>query len=552
MAKNRVKVISLGGVAEIGKNMTVFEYKDDILIVDVGVGFPEEDMLGVDLVIPDISYLSDKLDKIRGIIITHGHEDHIGGLPFLLPQLNAPIYASELTLGLVATKLREAGLLDTADLRMVRPGDEVQVGAFDVEFFHVCHSIPDGVGLAIRTPVGLIVHTADFKFDQTPVDGHPTDFGRLAALGQEDVLVLFSDCVHVESPGYTPSERVVGQTFDRLFKQAEGRIIVATFASLISRVQQVLDVAYRHGRRVAVVGRSLENNARMALDLGYLTDPGNVVVKAGEAARLPHHEVVYIVTGSQGEPMAVLNRIANQDQGQIKIIAGDTVIVSANPIPGNETSVARIINNLFQQGANVIYSALDTVHVSGHASQEELKLMLNLLRPQFVVPIHGEYRHMVLYSKLAAELGIPEENVLLPDVGHVMEFGENYGRVTGKIRAGYVFVDGVTVGDIGHVVVRDRQLLAKDGMLIVVVSVDRKTGRLVAGPDIVSRGFVYMRESTELIEATKDKVRQAMDHNGDLHVEWSFLNQKIKETVSEFLYQRTRRRPMVLPVVMEV
>jgi ribonuclease J len=552
LAKERVKVISLGGVAEIGKNMTVFEYKDDIIIVDVGVGFPEEDMLGIDLVIPDITYLQDKLDRIRGIVITHGHEDHIGSLPYLLPQLNAPVYATRLTAGMIAGKLKESRLLEKTQLNVVKPGDSVKLGAFEVEFFHVCHSIPDGAGLIIRTPVGTLVHSGDFKLDQTPVDGMPTDYGRLAELGSEQVLALFSDCVHVEAPGYTPSEKVVGQTFERIFRAAEGRIIVATFASLISRVQQVIEVSAKLGRKVAVIGRSLENNVAIATELGYLDVPNGVLIKASEAAKLPPDQVTFVVTGSQGEPMAVLNRIANQDQAQIKIIPGDTVVVSANPIPGNETSVARIINSLFQQGANVVYGALDTVHVSGHASREELKLLINLVRPLYCVPVHGEYRMMVLYKKMAMEMGYPENQILLPDVGHVMEFGKDYGKITGKVKAGYVFVDGVTVGDIGHVVVRDRQLLSKDGMLMVVVTVDRKTGQVVAGPDIVSRGFIYMREATELIESTKEKVRAAIDHNGDVPAEWSFLNQKIKETVSEFLYQKTRRRPMVLPVVMEV
>lgn len=552
MSLQRVRIIPLGGVAEVGKNMTVLEYEEDILIIDVGVGFPEEEMLGIDLVIPDISYLYGKRERIRGILITHGHEDHIGALPYLLPEINAPIYATALSRGLIEVKLRENGMLGQADLHTVEPGDFVRLGAFTVEFFQVCHSIPASVGLAIETPAGMVVHTSDFKFDQTPVDGRATDFAKLAELGGRNVLVLLSDCVHVESPGFTPSEQVVGEAFDRIFRQAQGRIIVATFASLISRVQQVIDTAFRYGRKVAVVGRSLENNVPMARELGYLKVPEYTLVSLNEINKLPYRDTVLIVTGSQGEPTAVLGRMANQDYRQVRIVEGDTVIVSANPIPGNESSVARIIDNLLQQGADVIYGAVDTVHVSGHASQEELKLMLNLLRPRFLVPFHGEYRHMVLYRKLATSVGIPEENVILSDAGSVMEFEEGFGKVVGKVPAGYVFVDGVTVGDVGSIVVRDRQLLARDGILIAVLTIDRQTGQLVAGPDIVSRGFVYMREADELIESTKDKVREALSNGRDAPAEWSFLHRKIKDVVSEFLYSKTRRRPLVLPVVMEV
>ncbi|MCL5959897.1 MAG: ribonuclease J [Chloroflexi bacterium] len=552
MSSDRVRIIPLGGVAEVGKNMTVIGYGDDLLIIDVGVGFPEEEMLGIDLVIPDISYLAGKRDRIRGILITHGHEDHIGALPYLLPEINAPIYATALSRGLIEVKLRENGMLGQADLRTVDPGDVVELGPFTVEFFQVCHSIPASVGLAIDTPAGLIVHTSDFKFDQTPVDGRATDFAKLAELGGKNVLVLLSDCVHVESPGFTPSEQVVGEAFDRIFRQAQGRIIVATFASLISRVQQVIDTAFRYGRKVAVVGRSLENNIPMARELGYLKVPEDTLVSLNEINKLPYHDTVLIVTGSQGEPTAVLGRMANQDYRQVRIVQGDTVIVSANPIPGNESSVARIIDNLLQQGADVIYGAVDTVHVSGHASQEELKLMLNLLRPRYLVPFHGEYRHMVLYRKLATSVGIPEENIILSDAGSVMEFEDNFGKVVGKVPAGYVFVDGVTVGDVGSIVVRDRQLLARDGILIAVVTIDRQTGHLVAGPDIVSRTFSLVREADELIESTKEKVREALTNGREAPAEWSFLHHKIKDVVSEFLYSKTRRRPLVLPVVMEV
>ncbi len=549
----RVRVIPLGGVAEVGRNMWVIEYQEDILLIDAGLMFPEGDMLGVDLILPDISYLRDKTERIRALVITHGHEDHIGALPYVLSDLGLPpIYATRLTQGLISVKLREAGLQRTSEMREIRPGEDVEIGPFRLEFYRVAHSIPDGVGVVIGTPAGLIVHSGDFKLDYTPVDGRPTDTAKLAELGQRDVLALLCDCVRVEASGYTPPEKTVGDTFDTIFGQAEGRVIIATFASNISRVQQIIDTAYRHYRKVAVVGRSMESNVRMAQELGYLEIPEDTMRRLSEVLHLPAEEAVILCTGSQGEPMSVLSRIANRDHPQFRIQSGDTVIFSASPIPGNEESIHRVINSLFQQGAEVIYSALAQVHVSGHASQEELKLILSLVRPQFVVPIHGDYRHMALLRKLARSLEYQDGQVLMPHNGSIMELGPDVGQITGKVNTSNIFVDGLTVGEVSHVVVRDRQMLARDGFLMVVLAVDQRTGHVVSGPDMVSRGFVLGRESQDVLEEARDVVLQALDHGGDVPSDWSFANHKIKESLGKFLYKRTQRRPMILPLVMEV
>jgi len=551
----RIRFIPIGGLGEVGKNMAVVEYGEDIVIIDVGMGFPEEEMFGVDLVLPDISYLKDKQHRIRGICITHAHEDHIGGLGWLLPQLQAPIYGTPLSLGLISNKLRERGLLESAELRQVLAGDVVQLGALQVEFVHVCHSIPDACLLAIHTPLGTIIHTGDFKLDPTPVDGYPTDYEALARLGREGVLGLFTDCVHVETPGYTPSEQVVGKTLDPIIANATGRVILATFGSLISRVQQVIDIAYKYNRKVALLGRSMENNVRVANELGYLNIPDGVLVEVRDTARLHDNEVVVICTGSQGEPTSALSRIANDDSKHWSVKPGDLYILSATPIPGNENSVSRVINNLFMKGAEVIYSSLAQVHVSGHASQEEHKLMLNLLRPKYVTPIHGERRHLVMYSKIAQSMGISKENIFLVENGYVVELNADAAHVAGRVPAGHVFVDGMRVGDVGEVVIRDRQHLARDGVLLVVVTIDRSTGELVAGPDIVTRGFVYSAEAGALLDDTKVQVRNALSHpNGKSNIspDWNYLNKKIRDTVSQYLYGQTKRRPMVLPVVVEV
>jgi ribonuclease J len=557
MAKNRIRVIPLGGAGEVGRNMWVLEAGDEIVLLDCGVMFPEAEMLGVDLVLPDISYLRDQKEKIKAILLTHGHEDHIGAIPYILPELGfPPVYGTPLTIGMVTGKLKEHRLLDKTTLIRFQAREAFTVGAMKVEPFHVAHSIPDTVGFAITTALGMVIYLTDWKFDHTPVDGQPTDLSMFAELGQRNPLVLITDCVRVESRGYTPSEQTVGEAFDTIFATAPGRIVVATFASNISRVQQVIDSAEAYGRKVMLAGRSMENNSRIALDLGYLRVQPGTLIRPHEMAAYPDDQIAVVCTGSQGEPMAALARMANRDYPNLKVKEGDTVVVSATPIPGNEISVGRVINNLFRLGADVIYGGTHNVHVSGHAAQEELKMALALLRPEFVVPFHGDFRHMVLYRKLATGMGelMKAENVLLPENGAILEFSRGFGKIVSKAQVGYVYVDGTSVGDVGNVVVRDRQMLARDGILMVVVGIDRTTGELVAGPDIVSRGFVYMRESDGLIDSTKETVRTALSRNGTgaTEVDGSFVNRKVKDVVSEYLYEQTRRRPMVIPVIMEV
>jgi ribonuclease J len=539
--------------------MWVLEHGEEILILDCGVMFPEADMLGVDLVLPDVTYLRDKTDRIKAILLTHGHEDHIGGTPHLIADLGfPPIYGTPLTLGMVSNKLKEHRLLDRTTLVPIQDNDVIKLGSFTVEPFHIAHSIPDAVGFGITTPSGLVIYLTDWKLDHTPVDGKPTDITKIAELGRRKPLLLITDCVRVETKGYTPSETSVGEAFDTIFATAPGRIIVATFASNISRVQQVIDSAEAYGRKVVLAGRSMENNSRIALDLGYLRASEGTLIRPHEMAAYNDDQIAVVCTGSQGEPMAALNRMANRDYPNVKIKAGDTVVVSATPIPGNEVSVSKVINNLFRLGADVVYGANAGVHVSGHAAQEELKMVLSLLQPEFVVPFHGDYRHLMLYRKLALDMGgmFTAERVLLAEDGAIMEFSQNFGKITGKAPVGFIYVDGTSVGDVGNVVVRDRQMLSKDGILMVVVSIDSTTGELVAGPDVVSRGFVYMRQSNNLIEATKDTVRNSLNamNNGSAptQVDVNFVNRKIKDIVSEFLYRETRRRPMVIPVVMEV
>jgi len=553
VAKPILKIIPLGGLGEIGKNMMAVEFGDDIVLIDGGLMFPEDEMLGIDLVIPDVTYLLDKTHKIRGWLITHGHEDHVGGLPYLLPQLDFPaLYGTKLTQGLIKVKLDEHHLVEAAQLNVIQAGDSLELGVFRVEFFQVCHSIPDSVGVAVHTPVGTIVHTGDFKLDHTPVDGKLTDFARLAQLSAEGVLALFSDSTRVESPGYTPSERTVGEAFDGVFSNAKGRIIVATFASLISRVQQVVDMAVKYERKVGVVGRSMENNVAMARELGYLHVPEGVVLPIDQLAKLGSHEIVIITTGAQGEPTSALTRMANGDHRQINIIQGDTVILSSSPIPGNEEAVARNIDNLYKRGATVLYHRLLPVHVSGHASQEEQKLMINLVRPRYFVPIHGEYHHLVLHGKLAESLGWPADQVLIAEDGDVLEFSADGARISGKVQCGYVFVDGLGVGDIGSVVLRDRKHLAQDGILVAVIAVDRQTGHATGLPDVISRGFVYQRESEELIEQARHVALEALNHQTDHTADYGFIKNKVRDELSRFLYERTKRRPMILSVVVEV
>jgi ribonuclease J len=541
-------------LGEVGKNMMVVEYGDDIVVIDVGVMFPDDEMYGVDLVIPDTSYLTDKKHRIRGILITHGHEDHVGSLPYVLPMLDfPPIYATRLTHGLISIKLKEHKILEKTVINIIGLDDKVPLGEGVAEFFRVNHSIPDAIGIVLRTPVGTLLHTGDYKFDYTPVDGKPADLGMLGRIGNEGVLVMLGDSTRVETPGYTLSERVISESLDKIFANAPGRILIATFASLISRIQQVIETAERYDRFIALVGRSMQNNVQMAIELGYLNVPKGMFIRAEDINKFNPEQVVIICTGSQGEPTSALTRIANQDHRLISIKPGDTVILSATPVPGNEKMVHRTINSLFRQGADVLYQGISDVHVSGHGAQEELKLMLSLVRPKFFVPVHGEYRQLVLHAKLAASLGIPRENIVVAEDGDVIEVTPDAIKLAGHTASGNVFVDGLSVGDVGQIVLRDRRALSQDGILIAVLTIDKETGQPIAGPDIVTRGFVYVRDSEELLTDARECVLEAVHglpgHNNS---DWSFVKDKIKHTLSEFLYERTHRCPMILPVVMEV
>jgi len=548
-----LRIIPLGGVGEIGKNMTVLEYDGQIVIVDCGLMFPEEEMFGIDLVVPDISYLRDRRDAVKAILITHAHEDHVGGLPYVLPSFpGVPIYASRLAQGLLQGKLKEHKLVGAHPLHELVPGVPVDLGVFSAIPFRVSHSIPDAMGLAFRTPLGLVVHTGDFKFDHTPVDGKLTDFNLLASFGEEGVLCLLSDSTRAENPGYTPSERTVGEAFREILAAAEGRVIVATFASNIARIQQVFDAAAAFGRRVAVIGRSMEQNVAIATELGYLAfDPARFVRKE-EIGKVPDGELVIATTGSQGEPMSGLARMANRDHRFVEIAPGDTVIVSASPIPGNEEYVARTIDNLFKNGANVYYHTIRRAHVSGHGSQEELKLMLGLTRPRNFIPIHGEFRMLIQHGRLAAEVGVEPDRIFIIENGQPIEFFPDGSARRGQpVPAGYVFVDGLTVGDVGQVVLRDRRALAADGMVIVVVTVDKQTGNAIGEPEIVTRGFVN-DDQDPVIAGARKRVLQAIETPGDHIAEGQLLREQIKEGLSRYLYEQTKRRPMVLPVVVEV
>ena len=548
-----LRIIPLGGVGEIGKNMYVFEYGDDIVVVDCGLMFPDEEMFGIDLVIPDVTYLRENHEKVRAFLITHAHEDHVGGLPYVLPYFpGVPVYASTLARGLLGIKIKEHRLHNNP-LLPLDPGDNLQIGPFRVEPFRISHSIPDAMGIALHTPVGTVVTTGDFKFDHTPVDGRRSDFAVLSRLGQDGVICLLSDSTRAENPGYTLSERTVGETFREIMEPLDGRVIVATFASNIARIQQVIDAAATFDRRVAVVGRSMEQNFRIATDLGYLTHAPGQVVGKDQIGSIASGKIVIATTGSQGEPMAGLARMANRDHRFVEIQPGDTVIVSASPIPGNEEYVARTIDNLFKAGANVYYHAVKHAHVSGHASQEELKLMLGLTRPKFFIPIHGEFRMLVQHGRLAMETGVAAENVFIIENGQVIEFyADGSARRAGTVTSGYVLVDGLSVGDVGEVVLRDRRALASDGMFIVVVTVDKQTGKVVTRPEIVTRGFVHGNERDPLMEGTVDHIMAAVESPGDRTSEVGLLKSQIKDEVSRYLYEQTRRRPLVFPVVVEV
>lgn len=544
-------LVPLGGVGEIGKNMWVVGYGDDLVVLDCGGMFPEEDMLGVDLVIPDISYLVENRDRVRAIVLTHGHEDHVGALPYVLQQLDVPVYGTRLTLGLVKGRLDEHGLGKNAELQEVQAGQSLQLGAMTLEFVHVNHSLADVVAIAVHTPAGTIVYATDFKFDHTPIDGRVTDLQRLAALGANGVLCLLSDSTNAERPGYTLSEKIVGETFMDAFRRAQGRILVATFASNVHRIQQVMAASARFGRKVCVMGRSMVNNVGIASRLGYLHVPEGLIIDVEQMEDYPPERLAVITTGSQGEPMAALTRMAMAEHRRIEIVPGDTVIISASPIPGNERLIGRTINHLFRQGAEVIYHAVSGVHVSGHASQEELKLMINLIKPRYFIPIHGEYRMLVHHARLAEQAGLSPEHVMIAEIGDMVEISAKSFKKTAKVEAGSVMVDGLGVGDVGTVVLRDRQQLAQDGILVVVVSIDKQTGEILAGPEFVSRGFVYVRESERLFEEAKQRVKVALESCEPVLGEWNVMKNQVRDTLSGFFWERTRRRPMILPVVME-
>ncbi|HKM39392.1 MAG TPA: ribonuclease J [bacterium] len=554
MPEPPVTLIQLGGTREIGKNMTVVEYGNDIVVIDAGIAFPDEEMLGIDLVIPNIDYLLEHRQRVRGIVLTHGHEDHIGALPYILPRMNVPVYGTKLTIGLVKKKLEEHRLDRRSKLRVVTPGNKpVKFGQIAVEWIRTNHSIPDGCALAIHTPAGIVVHSGDFKIDPTPIDGLRTDVSRLSALGEEGVLALFVDSTNAEIPGYTASEKVVGDTFDQVFEAAKQRILIATFASNIHRIQQAIDTAVHYGRKVAIAGRSMCENIAVAEELGFLKIPKGTLVELHELNRLPDDKTVLLTTGSQGEPMAALTRMANNDHRQVEIRPGDTVIISATPIPGNERLVGRTIDNLFRLGAEVIYKEVAKVHVSGHASQEEIKFLTNMVRPAYLIPFHGEYRHLAAFVKLAEELGYSPERVIIPEIGDRMEVSRGQGIISGQVPSGSVFIDGLGIGDVGHVVLRDRMSLAENGVLVVVVVMDKQKGKFLSGPDIITRGFVYVRESEHLLEQARKQAMAVLKDIEDKNItEWAVIKSKIQETLGVYFEAVTGRLPTILPIIIEI
>lgn len=552
---DKLMIFALGGVGEIGKNMYVIQYANDIVVVDAGLKFPEEDMLGIDIVIPDISYLTENRDKVRGIILTHGHEDHIGGLPYVLKHLNVPVYGTRLTLGLVENKLKEANLLGETKRILIDADSEIQLGSvLKATFFATNHSIPDSVGVCVETPEGAVVHTGDFKFDHTPVNGQYADLQRMAQIGTNGVLALLSDSTNAEKPGFTPSEKNVGIVLEDIFRKASQRVVVATFASNVHRIQQVINAAEVTGRKVAVIGRSMVNVVGIASELGYLEIPDGMIIEPEEVGKMAADRVVILCTGSQGEPMSALTRMARSTHRKVDILPGDTVIIAATPVPGNEKYVGRTIDELFRLGANVHYSGANSgVHVSGHGSQEELKLMLNLMKPKYFLPIHGEFRMQRRHAVLAESVGIDPDNIFITDIGEVVEIQGGAARKAGKVTAGNVLIDGLGVGDVGNIVLRDRKLLSQDGILVVVVTLSKQDGKIVSGPDIISRGFVYVRESEGLLDEANRIVsitlQKLMSENVN---EWASLKTNVKDALGRFLYEQTRRRPMILPIIMEV
>ena len=552
--KPKLKVISLGGLQEIGKNMTVFEYDNDIIIVDCGLAFPEDDMLGIDLVIPDISYLVKNMDRIRGIVLTHGHEDHIGALPYVLKEINVPVFGTLLTLGLLENKLKEHGINKLVTLHTVGPGEMVKLGQFKVEFIHTNHSIADAVALAITTPVGVVVHTGDFKVDYTPIDGGVMDLHRFAELGKAGVLLLLSDSTNAERKGFTMSESSVGGVFDDIFSETpKNRIMVATFSSNIHRIQQIVNSAYKYGRKVAIIGRSMVNAVKTSIELDYLNMPDNTLIDISEIKNYTDDKLVIITTGSQGETMSALSRIASNEHKQVSIRPGDKIIISASSIPGNEKNISNVINELMRKGADVVYDGIADIHVSGHARQEELKLMLSLVKPKYFMPVHGEYVHLLSHRDLALSLGIPKENIFVMNIGEVLEISKKDAKVNGTVPSGQVLVDGLGVGDVGNIVLRDRRNLSENGLMIVVVAIDSASGCIVSGPDIISRGFVYVRESEDLMDEAKSVINDALMKCEANHISgWSNIKNTIKDTLKNFLWQKMKRSPMILPIIMEV
>ena len=550
--KSKLKIIPLGGLNEIGKNMTVFSYGNDMIILDCGMAFPDEEMLGVDIVIPDFSYVVKNKEKIRGVVLTHGHEDHIGGLPYLLKEINVPIYGTNLTMGLVQNKLKEHNLLSKTKLNRVFPGDTVTLGSFKVEFIRSNHSIPDAVAMAIHTPVGVVLHTGDFKIDTTPIQGEMIDLARIGELGKKGVLALMSDSTNAERKGFTMSERTVGFTLESVFKSTKSRIIVATFASNVHRIQQIINAAVNNGRKIAVSGRSMLNLLEVATGLGYMRIPNNTLIDIDDIKKYKPHQLTIITTGSQGEPMSALYRMAYSEHKKVEITKGDLVVISANPIPGNEKLVGNVINELYKKGADV-YNDPSCVHVSGHACQEELKMILGLAKPKYFIPVHGEYKHLKKHADLASLMGIKNSNIFLMEIGNVLEINRESAKCTETVQSGLVMVDGLGVGDVGNIVLRDRKHLAEDGLIVLVVTISSQTGNILAGPDVISRGFVYVRESGDLMDDIKNISKKTLESLEKNKVrDWSTLKNGLKTKVSEYLYQETKRKPMILPVIMEV
>lgn len=549
----KLKIISLGGLNEIGKNITVYEFGGDILVVDCGLGFPDDEMYGVDIVIPDFTYLVKNRNRVRGLVLTHGHEDHIGGVAYFLRELNVPIYATPLTAGLVEIKLAEHGLLETATITTLEAGEFFKLGCFKVEFVHINHSIPGSVALAIKTPVGTLIHTGDFKIDTTPISGRMIDLARFGELGNKGIIALLADSTNVEKQGYSISERKVGEGFDELFRGCTSRILVTTFASNVHRIQQVINCAAKYGRRVAVTGRSMENILKVATELGCMEVPKGVLVELNQIKNLPPEKVVIITTGSQGETMSALYRIAFSDHRQVEIKPGDRVIISASAIPGNERSVSRVVDELFRRGAEVFYDKYSDIHVSGHAYQEELKMMMALTKPKFFIPLHGEYRHLSAHAKIAVQMGIDPKNVLISDIGQVIELTNRSIKRNGSVTAGKVFVDGTGVGDVGAVVLRDRKHLAQDGMIVVIINLSSEDGSMISGPDIITRGFIYVKESEEMMRDLKDVVVNALNNSAEANItDFATLKSTVKNELSNYLYKKTKRNPMILPVITEI